>query len=792
MAERIIDVNIEEQSRLDSQAYAIYVARNRQIPYFIDGLKPVLRKILWCSAHDYGNQGFVKTAKVIGNVIAKYNPHGDSGVHYAIRNMINDFSTKYPTMAGSGSWGSKINPYPAQPRYNECKISQFALDVFIRDIKEDSRSTDWMSNYDNKCLEPVYLPARIPALLVLGQVGIAVGVKCSIPAHNLGEVVDTTIALMKNPNQDIVLIPDECMACELIDTDWKTICDTGTGNYIAQGIVDIGEYDYHKSAHPCLIVRSLPDFTFFDSIEESIRKLVKSGKMPYIIDIISRSGIDMKDPTKYRFEEIIVLKKGTDPEFVREFLYANTAIRQTRQVNLIVIKDNNLKTMNYKEYLLQFIEFRRMSIYRRLNVRLQTLKTKLHETELYIKLLTSGEIDNVIKLIRKNKSDDKGEIVDFLVSKLRVTPIQAKFLANTTLPQLSAGFLKKCQKDREKYDREIKIIIDNLLDSKKLDDIIITEMLEIKNKYNDKRKCKIISKSQAMNVIPGMFKLLFFKNNYIKKINENDNVPASKLLNMNFSMVADNTENIIIFTSIGKAFKIPVSKIQFTEPSSDGIDIRILNKYCTSTICCAARETILKQLSDSKSKVKNYIYILTKNGFIKKIDIQDVTMAPNSGLIYSKVDKNDSVQTVLFGPSKLDLLIYSNNKVLRIPSKEVPYLRRSTKGNKAMNSKDPIDGMNFILFKSTDLIIVTKNGYVNRLPIESIPVTGRGKSGIQVIKLSKNDSIVNIWPCTERSRLIVKDGKYTKELIINSIEVGTTNSTGNKLFEDVSKVTLAY
>ena len=369
--ENIQNVNMNEQARIDSQAYAIYVARNRAIPDFEDGLKPVIRKILWCAAHDFGKQGFIKTANVVGQVMRKYNPHGDAGVNSAIRNMINDFSTKYPIMEGSGSWGTKVDPYAAQPRCNECKISQFALDVFIKDINEDKRATDWMNNYDNKCVEPVYLPSRIPTLLILGQMGIAVGIKSTVPSHNLGDVIDITIKLMKDPNTPFTLIPDECMPCEIIDTDWQKINETGQGSYIAQGIIDIGEYNNN----PCLIVRSLPDFTFYDKIDEKIRELAKNGKMPFITDLISRSGVDKKDPRKYNFEEIIVLKKGTDPNFVKEFLYTNTGIRQTRQVNLIMIKNNNLATMGYRQYLLEFIQFRRMSVMRKLNAKLQILNT---------------------------------------------------------------------------------------------------------------------------------------------------------------------------------------------------------------------------------------------------------------------------------------------------------------------------------------------------------------------------------------------------------------------------------
>ena len=786
MAERIINVNLEAQARDDSQAYAIYVARNRAIPDMIDGLKPVIRKILWCAAHDFGGQGFIKTANIVGQVMRKYNPHGDAGVNSAIRNMINDFSTKYPTMEGSGSWGTKVDPYAAQPRYNECKISQFALDVFMQDIKEDKRATDWMSNYDNKCFEPVYLPAKIPALLILGQMGIGVGIKTTIPSHNLGDVIDVTIQLIHNPNTPFTLIPDECMPCEIMNTDWDKINNDGYGTYIAQGIIDIGDYD----GKPCLIVRSLPDFTFYDKIDERIKALAKEGKMPFIVDVVSRSGVDKKDPRKYRFEEIIILKKGTDPNFVKEFLYANTNIRQTRQVNLIVIKHNNLASMGYREYLLEFIAFRRMSVFRKLNARLQVLKTRIHETELYIKLLTSGHIDNVIKMIRKSKSADRSEIAAFLAAKLRVTPVQAKYLSRVTLPELSEGFLQQCIARMKQYNDEIKKIMRILLDPNKIDEVIIEEMLAIKAKYNDKKKCKLVSQSQIKGIAPGTFKLVIMTNNYIKKINEMEMVPPAQMGMVNLMLLADNAEDIIVFSALGKAFKIPVHKIPLTEPSGGGTDVRLLNKYCTTNVIGVAREGTLKKLCSSKSK--NFIYTVTKMGYIKKIDIDDVINAPTSGIIYARVDPGDEMQSVLFGPSKMDLLLYTANKVIRLNPKEVPYLRRSTKGNRVSTATTIISGMNFILPQATDLIVVTKKGYVNRVQVDHVERTARGRAGSSVIKLAKGDEIHTVWTCTPEARLVVREGRSQKEVPVASLEMGSTVGPGKQMFSDVTKVMISY
>ena len=777
MVEKIVDVNVADQSAEDLKSYAIYVARCRAIPDITDGLKPVIRRILWCAAHDFRGQGFIRTSAIMGEVIKNYNPHGDTSVVEAIKNMINDFSTKIPTMEGSGSWGHKSNPYASAPRYTSCKISQFAVDVFIQDIYDDIRTTDWKSNYDNKCLEPCYLPSKIPTVLVLGQLGIGVGMKTSIPSHNLGDVIDVTIGLMKNPNMKFCLVPDECMKCEIHQTDFQKINDTGMGTYISQGIVDIGEYNNH----PALFVRSLPDFTYFDSVKEKIISLVESKKMPYIIDIISRSTVDEKT-AKAVMEEVIVLSKGADPYFVKEFLYTNTAMRQTRQVKLIVIKDNKYVMMNYREALLNFIDFRRNVVFRKMNALLQKFKTAIHERETYIKAMTSGEIDNIIKMIRKQKTTDDTELMEYLIAKLHITSLQAKFLLNTDLKRLSAGNLDKYRKELASYQAEERKIMDIILVPENIDKYIINEMLEIKKKYNTPKLCKILSTSEAKGIAPGVFKLIFTKKGFVRKIGENDSIGTLNNDVFNFSITVSNEEDIIVFSNNGKAHRLIVSKIPLYAKGSNGIDIRVLNKFITAPIVCAARIDTLERLASQK-KFKNFIFVISKLGFVKKIDIDDMITVPYSGFIYSKLDQDDIVQTILFGPDKMDLLIYFDNKVLRLaPKNDVPYLKRSTKGNRASTSRSFIEGMNFALPNKEFLIITTKGGFVNKIPLEILPVSTRGKAGMKVIKLHKGDSILGVWTGNNEDTLVVNDVRSIKRVPIKDISIGATISVGIPLF----------
>lgn len=783
MSEKIIDVNMATQSNSDLTAYAIYVTRFRSIPDIRDGLKSVIRRILWCVANDFKGQGFVKTSALTGEVIKRYNPHGDSSVLMAIRNMINDFSTKYPTMEGNGSWGHKANPTPSAARYTSCKISQFGFEVFIKDIFDDRRSTDWQSNYDNKCQEPCYLPAKIPTLLILGQLGIAVGIKCAIPSHNLGEVIDTTIKLIKDPNAPFCLVPDECMPCEIMETDFQKINDTGMGTYISQGIVEIGEY----RNHPALFVKSLPDFTFFDSIKEKILDLIDKGKMPYISDMVSRSKVD-KRTGETTFEEVIILKKGTDPKFVKEELYTNTGIRQTRQVKLLVINNGRLQALNYRQYLLEFIRFRRMTIVRKFNAKLQTYKTIVHERQLYLKLMTSGEIDKIIDMIKKQDTRDDKVLVNYLIDKLRVTPPQAKFLLGTDIRRLSKGYLKKYQEELKIYNEEINKIMSLLTDPKNIDNYIINEMLEIKNKYNDKRLCRIISKSEANGIAPGMFKLIVTKKNFIKKVGELESIGSLTNDEINFILPVDNTENVLIFSEMGKVFKIPVHKIPISDKRSNGVDVRIINKYCTSNICCIARESTLKKLSESR--FRNFMFVISRNGFLKKMDIDDILTAQNSGIIFSKLDPGDTIKTILFGPDKMDLMIYMGNKVLRISPTEAPYLKRSTKGNRASTNTNLVDGMTFLRKDDSVLITVTKKGYVNKMTMDLVPKLNRGRAGVKITRLEKDDNIISVFPCKETEKLVIQEGKNVITIPIHEIPFKSSIYKGTQMCKNPTRVSV--
>jgi DNA gyrase subunit A len=244
----------------------------------------------------------------------------------------------------------------------------------------------------------------------------------------------------------------------------------------------------------------------------------------------------------------------------------------------------------------------------------------------------------------------------------------------------------------------------------------------------------------------------------------------------------------MVFSVLGKVFKIPTHKIPITAKGSNGMDIRLLNKYATSNMCCAATESLLTAFS-KKSKMHNFIFVCTRNGYIKKIDIADILTAPTSGIIYSKVEEGDYVQSILFGPDKMDLLVLMGNKVLRVPGKQIPYLKRSTRGARISTGTSLIDSMSFINPNCIDLIVVTKSGMVNKLGINTIEPSNRGRAGIKAIKLKKDDQIISAIPALPNSSLVVYEGGRSNTVIkLDDIPYGTTASAGVKLLKNPIRV----
>lgn len=775
MPEQIKEITVQKSYEEDMVKYSIIVNRRRALPNVKDSLKPVQRRVL----ADMNKQGAtsynsrIKSSAIVGDTMKLYHPHGDSSIYSCMEPMANWYSCKVPLIAPKGNWGTVMGDGPAASRYTEAGLSEFGYECVIGELKETKNVVDWIPTYDRTTVEPEYLPVKAPLLLINGSFGIGVGLSVNIPTHNLNEVIAETRALIRNPKRKVILIPDHCQPCEIIDTDWEKICSTGRGPYKARGVIEIGEY----KGDPALFIKSLPNGVFSGSVVEAIHKMILNKQLPMVKSV--------NDASDNVVNIIIALRKGSDPYYVREVIYAKTEVQKTFTVNFEIVDGIDPKRMSYKEYLMSFLETRAMTKFRLYANKLQMSMTRFHHLDAYVKILESGEIDNVIDMVRKQKSIDDEYLTEYLIKKLNITDLQAKFILGTDIRRLSKGYLNKYKEELAKLIEEQRIYEQAITD----DGTIImneidAELAAIQKKYGGPRISKVISASDQNNVPKGTFKVVITERNYIRKLPDTDKVGAVKKDNPKFILRVDNTESILLFDNKGKVFKLPVSKIPVTDRNYPGTDIRILIKNLTSDIIAVYYEPIIKKIAESTRK--HFITMVTKQNSIKRLDIEDFTTVNTSGLMYSKVADGDEVVGLIINPIDLDIVVYSTHKALRIPTQKVPLFKRNASGSKAMNSDDEIEGLSVIYPDATYIVVITKNGKINRFVASGLTSSSRAKAGSSVIKLDKNDSIFSIYGVNEKDiiRVVTSDG--ATEIPVADVKLYSSVAKGTSMIDTKS------
>lgn len=778
MAEHISEYEAVEMYKSDQAKYSVIANRRRAVPAIQDGLKPVQRRLIFAAYKDHLTSPRLKdkSASLVGTTMKYYHPHGDSGLYQAIVTMVDWFKTKYPLFYGQGNWGNVSGDGPAASRYTECALSNFGYDVLIDELAQSNNIVDWLDTYKrNGDKEPEYLPAKLPLLLINGTFGIGVGMQCSIPSHNMGEVIDQTLELIKNPNHKVVLIPDLPQPCEIIDTDWKKICNNGEGSFKVRGKI-ITEQD--KKGNITLHIVSLPDQVDSTSIYNKINDMVAAKQLPMVKDLydsLSKDGFP---------DVIIKLKQGSDPEYVKHIIYAKTQTQTSVRVNFEVVSPNGIDIVrySYRDYLLQFID-QRMNIKFRLYCnKLQQVMTRHYKVDAFIKVLESGQINTIIDMIRKYKGTDETPIVEFMIKKCNITDIQAKFIIGVNLSRLSAGHMAKYKAERKELEATMKQYMAAVTDDGTIiKNEIVEELKELKKKYNTPRLCSVISAADEDNVPAGAFKIVITERNFIRKIPDVDKVGIVRKDNPKFIIGVDNRDNILIFDNKGKVFKLPVSKIPISDKTSAGTDIRILIRNLTADIAAVYDEEIVRKITESKTK--HYLTILTKSNTIKKLDLEDFLNVSPSGLMYSKIRPEDEVTGVVIVPGNLDIAICSTKKALRCALKDIPLYKRNATGAKAMNTLNPIDGLSVFYPNVTDVVVVTKNGKFNRFPVGMLERSSRAKGGSKVIKLDNNDEILNVYGVNSGDRIRVLTSDGIEEVLIDDIKSKSSIAAGTKMIK---------
>jgi DNA gyrase subunit A len=786
---KIVEANIVEQSNEDLTAYAIYTARKRSLPSYIDGLKVVHRRILYTLFEHFPmtKRGItIKSAACVGKTMSIH-PHGDAGIYNSFNGLINWFECYRPILIGQGSFGNPYSNLSAAPRYTEVCISPYALDCIISDLSESPNSIDWEKTFDFTSLEPIYFPAKVPNLLINGSFGIAVGLRTQIPSHNINEVIDATINLIDNPNADVVLVPDDCQGSDIVEADFVEISHTGRGKYRTRAKINITEVH----GKPALEITSLPNMVFFETVAEKIEKMKKDNVLPQIIDILHESSIDFSKKAKDRkeiFKVMVILKKGSDPNYVRDVLYSTTELEKTTSVNFEVVYHDTPVVWSYKQYLLEFINMRRKTKMRMFSYKLKETKTKMHELWLYIYVLESGKVNQVINLIRKQKSVNEEDYINALIKLLpKVTPLQAKFLLRISVSKLSEGYLAQYKKEYGELEQLANEYYHKAIHAEDIDNIIKSELIEVKKKYGCPRRSNVIKISEANNIPEGVFKVIITEKGFIKKLDQNDKFLGLRDDKALFVIDIDNTDALLLFGKLGKVYKIPVYKIPFSGKGSNGVDIRtVVKKYVGEGICTLLPESsisILEKMFKEDNSECN-VFIVTEQGLFKRIKLNELYNIPLSGLMYTKLNENDKVVGILAMDPLNEMILYANNKILRLPGMSAPLLNRSTKGNIGMAThKYLVDGISCIYPNATDVVAITESGRINKVPLSIVRVGKRGQVGDNVIKLNKTDKIYSIYVCNYNDIITVTTHRGEKSFIVKDLPNGSSISTGEKLID---------
>jgi DNA gyrase subunit A len=696
----------------------------------------------------------------------------NSAVYEAMKCMTNWFEIKVPLIVYDSNSGSMQGGPQAAMRYTESYLSKFSLDCVIGELAESRQVVDWQNTFDNHTIEPESLPVQIPLLLVNGSFGIAIGHKIEIPKHSLNDVIDATINVLHNPRAKVVLIPDPCHKCEIIDTDWKKISNMGFGYYTQRGIIEIENL---KNGASILHIRSVPDLIFPNKIMEDIEDLIKNNKLIGVDDIQDHS-------TEQELDIWVMMKKGADSNYTKQVLYNNTQLQDQKRVNMEVIDGVELRHISYKTYISYFIEYRRSVKFRLYNARLQKVETRLHQIEVYIKILESGDVENIIHMIRNQNSMEEDYLVNWLMNKLKITDLQAKFILHTEIGRLSKGHLDKYKEEQKNLLSDEKSLTNIITNPSLIDIEIENELLAIKNAYGIPRRSVLISEAEASNIPEGEFKVIVTEQNFVKKMQVADPYRAFRGDQAKYIIIGDNSKDILLFDQMGKVFRLPINNIAFTERNSPGIDIRLLVKKLTSNIISVMYLPILEDLNERKSKY--YLVIVTRGGLIKKIDLADMITATSSGVIYSKLNQGDEVCEVLIASHRSDIVVYTKSKALRISMDSIPYLKRATLGNISIRSKDPVDGISVITAETNSIIVVTAKGRFNRISQSALERSATNKTGYSVIKLGRGDYIKKIFSCINNSKIRIIRQDEVIEIETDSIPVGSSISTGVKLCKE--------
>lgn len=743
------EVNISSEMREDFLSYSMSVIIDRALPDVRDGMKPVHRRVIW-GMYDAGftpDKPHVKSANIVGEVMGKYHPHGDSAIYETMVRMAQNFSYRYPLVDGHGNFGNLNGNDAAAMRYTEARMSKISLEL-VQDIKKET--IDWKDNYDARHKEPVVLPSKFPNLLVNGSMGIAVGMATNMPTHNLSEVIDGIIAVMDNPDittpelMDIIPGPDFPTGAYIVGRSGiKQAYETGKGSIIMRAKIDIENMSQGRKK---LIIREIPYALNKQTMYDKIHELAKNK----IIEGIS----NMRDLSNNRngVQVEIELKKDVQPELVLNQLYKLTPVQSSFNVNNNVLVDNKPMLLSLKDIILNYIDHQINVIKRRSQFDLDEDLKRAHILEGLKKALDN--IDRIIEIIRHSRDDS--EALLNMNNEFGIDDIQGKAILDMQLRRLTGLSYDKIVEELNELYAEIDDLRDILANHSRVLQIIKDELTIIKTKYGDKRRTEIIDGEidvededliKEENII-----ISLSSNGYMKRLpvntyrTQNRGGRGIKGMTLNEDDIIDQNvtmsthDFLLLFTDKGKVYRIKGFKVPEAGRNAKGVPaINIIN---------IEKGEKIKALVpiDKEMEIKGYLFFVTKNGLCKRVEAKEFESIRQTGKIAITLKEGDELVAVKPTHGEEEIIIgAANGKAVRFDERGVRSMGRSASGVRGMN----LDGSSVIGACTSKegkmILVVSKKGYGKKTNIDEYRMTAKGAKGVKTININeKNGELVSL------------------------------------------------
>jgi DNA gyrase subunit A len=784
--EKIVPVSLEEEMKSSYIDYAMSVIVARALPDVRDGLKPVHRRVLYGMtelglAH---NRPYKKSARIVGEVLGKYHPHGDTAVYDSMVRMVQEFSLRYPLVDGQGNFGSVDGDSPAAMRYTEARLARIA-DEMLRDLEKNT--VDFSPNFDESLQEPNVLPSYLPNLLVNGASGIAVGMATNIPPHNLTEIIDGIVALIKNPDltpeklMKYVTAPDFPTGGIIFGYEGvKEAYTTGRGRIVVRAKANI---ETLKNDRENIIITELPYQVNKANLIEKIAELVREGKINDISNIRDESDRD-------GMRVVIELKRDAQPEIVLNQLFKHTQMQITFGVIMLALVKGAPKILTLKEMMQHFIKHRMDVIIKRTKFDLDAAERRAHILEGY--LIALDNIDEVIETIKKSRDVETAK--NNLMRKFKLSEIQAKAILDMRLQRLTGLERKKIE---DEYKEVIKLIekLRNILQSEeKRFFIIIQELLELKEKYGDERRTEIIKdykefslediiaeEDVVVTISHNGFIKRFPVSGYRRQLRGGKGVTGAGTKDDDFiehMFIASTHNYILFFTDRGRCYWLKVHEIPESGRASRGRSIvNLLDKEKEDNITAFVS---VKEFSDDK-----YLIMSTELGTIKKTVLSAYANVRKGGIIAINLNSGDRLIEVKRTEGNNDIVLGTRNGMaIRFNEKDVRDMGRTATGVRGINlSKgDVVVGL-VVINRVSTILVVTNMGYGKRSDLEDYRITHRGGKGVITIKTSdKNGKMIAIREVNDNDELVIitKNGMVIRQSI-RELRIMGRNTQGVRL-----------